>query len=184
MELKEKIEKTLKKVKRKGMKKLIKYLKEETDYFTAPASTKYHLAKEQGLAIHSWNVYENLKKKAKEYKEKIGTIKEETIIICGLLHDICKINTYKETETKGIYKYEKGKIPIGHGTLSVTILQKYINLTEEEICAIRWHMNAWEPGIQLGTTSWNFKDAKNMYPIVILLFTSDYEASEIIEKGE
>ena len=74
---------------RDGIEELIRYLQEETDFFTAPASTKYHGAFESGLLMHSINVCAelNLDPNSKVYPP-------ETIIIVALLHDICKANCY------------------------------------------------------------------------------------------
>lgn len=90
MEVKEDILNLLGLVKREGMPALITYLK-ESDFFTAPCSTQFHLACEGGLAKHSLNVYDLLTEKVKRYS--LGT-PEDSIVICGLLHDLCKTNYY------------------------------------------------------------------------------------------
>lgn len=178
-ENKEIILKELNKIERKGAKELIKYLEKETDYFTAPASTKYHLSRKGGLAEHSLNVYKILKKKNETYKLEI---KEETIIISGLLHDICKTNFYEKNENEENYKV-KEKLPIGHGEKSIFILNRFIQLTKEEACAIRWHMLAFDASIHFPyPNGMSFSQAEKEHPLLIILFTSDYEASKIIER--
>ena len=47
----------LKNTKRENIDKLIEWLEKETDFFSAPASTKYHLNYEGGLLVHSLNVF-------------------------------------------------------------------------------------------------------------------------------
>lgn len=79
-------------VNRTGVKELINFLN-ESDFFQAPCSTKYHLAKPGGLAEHSLNVYNLLYEKVNRYKINVPG---ESIIICGLGHDLCKINYYQE----------------------------------------------------------------------------------------
>ncbi len=78
----------LKRVDREGIDRLLEFL-EKTDFFTAPASTRFHNNFEGGLAEHSLNVYKELKGLTNDEWP------EETIIIIGLLHDICKVNNYK-----------------------------------------------------------------------------------------
>lgn len=79
-------------INRPGIEDLILFLK-ESDFFEAPCSTKYHLAKPGGLAEHSLNVYTLLSEKVFRYKINVP---HESIIICGLGHDFCKINFYQE----------------------------------------------------------------------------------------
>jgi len=160
---------------RPGKNNLIKFLK-ESDYFTAPASTKYHLSEKGGLMKHSWNVYQVLKHKNNEYG--LGYDKD-TIQITGLLHDACKINFYQPNYNN--YKV-KDKLPIGHGEKSVIILQQHIQLTTDEILAIRWHMNAFDTSA-LGSNKYSFNNAVNQCPLVTALFTADYESTKIVETG-
>ena len=82
-------------IKRNGIEDFIKYLEKETDFFEAPCSTRFHLSKKGGLAEHSLNVYELLKEKVERYQ--LGTL-DETILICGLLHDLCKTKMYYEVK--------------------------------------------------------------------------------------
>ena len=137
------------------MDKLLNFL-ETSDFFTAPASTKFHLAYEGGLAEHSWNVYTIFNEKLKTYSLEFG---KDSIALCGLLHDICKTNFYvrgkKNVKEDGKWIEKevwmvKDSLPFGHGEKSVYLLQKYIELSDEEALTIRWHMgftesqDAWE----------------------------------------
>lgn len=137
---------------REGMDALIGYLEHETDFFNAPASTKYHGAYEKGLLGHSLTVYDNLIKIVQSWQLCIPT---ESLIIGALLHDVCKANFYKlgyrnrkNSETnqwEQIAVYEvSDQLPLGHGEKSVMLIQRYIALTPDEMLAIRWHMGGFD----------------------------------------
>jgi hypothetical protein len=149
--MKEQILAELEKITRPGANMLRAFLT-TSDFFTAPASTQYHLAVPGGLATHSWNVYESLAPIVKKY---IPETDIETVIICGLLHDICKANFYTtatrnaKNEKTGVwekvpYITVADQDPLGHGEKSVIIIQRHIPLNPAEALAIRWHMGAWE----------------------------------------
>jgi len=169
---------------------LLKYLETDSDFFTAPCSTEYHLNYEGGLAEHSLHVYNLLVDKIKYYE--IKDIPESTIAICGLLHDICKTNFY--TKGKKWVKINGGwqeqerwvvndQFPVGHGEKSVFILQRFLKLTEEEIATIRWHMMFFDAGIHFNYPSgYPFRSAIKKYPLVTLLATADMEATNILER--
>lgn len=134
--------KILKSVERKGIDNLISYL-ESSDFFTAPASTKYHLAESGGLALHSLNVLQALEGLDLKYKLDIDP---DSLIIAGLLHDLCKIGNYKEEKRNGelVWVYVDEEFPMGHGAKSVFIIRRFIELTDDEALAIMWHMGAWD----------------------------------------
>ncbi|ADL53241.1 HD domain-containing protein [Clostridium cellulovorans] len=171
-------------VQRPGMDKLIEWLQTKSDYFIAPASTKYHGNYEGQLARHSLNVFGLLHEKNKRFD--LG-LSEDTIAITALLHDICKTNFYSlETcWTKGDnnrwqsydgYKINDG-MPLGHGEKSVIMIQNFIRLTLEEMLMIRWHMGNSEPSeLQM-----QMNQAMDMYKSVIALHTADLEASRFLE---
>ena len=138
-------------IKREGSDTLLDYLK-KSDFFIAPASSKYHNNCEGGLVDHSINVYESLKNL--NDKLELG-FNDESIAIVGLLHDVCKIDFYKieyrnrKNEETG--KWEKypfysvdEKFPFGHSEKSCYIIQSMMKLTREECLAIRGHMGAWD----------------------------------------
>ena len=77
-------------VTRPGSEKLLDWLDKKTDFFTAPASTRFHGACEGGLCMHSLNVYHALHDSFFTEGES-----EESYAICALLHDLCKANYYK-----------------------------------------------------------------------------------------
>lgn len=78
---------------RPGADKLLQWL-ETTDFFTAPASICFHLAREGGLAEHSLHVYQRLAELC--MRESGVQIDPESVAICGLLHDVCKVNVYQQ----------------------------------------------------------------------------------------
>jgi 23S rRNA maturation-related 3'-5' exoribonuclease YhaM len=137
---------------KRDVAKLFEYLV-GTDYFYAPAARGHHDAKEGGLYEHSKKVFLALKELNKLL---INPYSEETLFIVGFGHDLCKIDIYEPKEQW--YKDESNrwqskpgwiindKFPLGHGEKSVYLLNKCIELTQEEMLAIRWHMGGFEIG--------------------------------------
>ena len=179
--MKEEFLNLLRTVKRDGIENLIEFL-EKSDFFTAPASTRFHGNFEGGLAEHSLKVYEILKHKVEHNIKGIKT-EEESIIIIGLLHDICKTNFYKidyRNAKNALGVWEKvpyytieDTIPYGHGEKSVMMISEYIKLTPEEKYAIRWHMGYTEPKEVYNTIG----AAYTKYPIALLTHEADLEAT-------
>lgn len=179
--MKDKIIELLRSTNREGMEDVISFL-EKSDFFIAPASTRFHGNYEGGLAEHSLKVYEILKNKL-DKKEIDINVNDDTIIIVALLHDICKCNFYKVEYRNA--KNERGDwekvpyytvddtIPYGHGEKSVMMLTEYMKLTNEEKYAIRWHMGFSEPKEQYQTLGIAFKK----YPLALLLFEADLEST-------
>ena len=177
------------KVNRGGIDNLKEWLCNKSDFFTAPCSTEFHLAVPGGLAQHSLNVLELLRAKVEFYGMKTS---KETQIICALGHDLCKANFYvkgkKNVKENGQWREKeifivKDQFPMGHGEKSVSILQDFISLTPDEKLAIRWHMCAFDAGIHFNyPNGFPFREASKN-PLVVLLFTADYEASQIVEAG-
>ncbi len=172
--MKEEFIKLLEETNREGMDKLIEFLK-NSDFFTAPASTRFHGNIEGGLMMHSMKVYEILKDKVKEDSDSVRII--------ALLHDICKTNFYKtdyRNAKNELGVWEKvpyytidDTIPYGHGEKSVMMISEFIKLTPEEKYAIRWHMGFTEPK-ELYTT---IGAAYKKYPIALLVHEADLEAT-------
>ncbi|HJJ06312.1 MAG TPA: hydrolase [Clostridiaceae bacterium] len=180
--MKEKFIQLLRKTNREGIEDLINFIEEKTDFFTAPASTRFHGSHEGGLLEHSMKVYEIL-----DYKIKNNVIDlhipEDTIIIVSLLHDICKVNFYKvdyrnaknargEWEKVPYYTIDD-TIPYGHGEKSVMMLTEYIKLTSEEKYSIRWHMGFSEPKEVYSSLGAAYKK----YPLALLVNEADLEAT-------
>lgn len=175
-------------IKRDGADNFLNYLL-KTDFFTAPASTRFHGSHEGGLLEHSLNVYHCLK----DYLERDRTkqlyrmdYSEETIALCALLHDVCKVNFYK-TDYRNA-KNERGewekvpyytiddKLPYGHGEKSVYIISGFMRLTREEAFAIRYHM-----GFSGVEDKNSIGKAFEMFPLAFALSVADMEASYYLE---
>jgi len=188
-EIKSKIIELLSSTERKGIDKVIKYL-EESDFFEAPASTRYHGNYKGGLAEHSLNVYEIFKRKNEIYDFGLS---DDTVKITALLHDICKTNFYTvssrnmKKDGKWIqvpYYAVDDQVPFGHGEKSVILLQQFIRLSKEEVIMIRWHMGGYEPSQNYNSVS----NAWNICKAGVALHTADLESSYILgthfEPGE
>ena len=178
-------------IKREGSEQLLEFVcSENSDFFTAPASTKYHLSTEGGLLIHSLNVYRCLKDylERQQVKDLFGlSYSEETIAITSLLHDLCKVNIYKTgyrnvKDAQGIWQkvpmYEiEDTLPYGHGEKSVYMISGYMKLTREEAFAIRYHM-----GFSGSEDERNVGKAFGMFPLAVALSIADTEATFFLEK--
>ncbi|MBR3680244.1 MAG: HD domain-containing protein [Oscillospiraceae bacterium] len=175
---------------RPGAEKLLEYLcSEKSDFFTAPASTRYHGAYEGGLLEHSLNVYYCLRDylARPRVKELYGMeYTEENIAIAALLHDLCKMNFYtvdyrNSKNAQGVWEkvpYYKinDQLPYGHGEKSVYLIQFFMHLRKEEAFAIRWHM-----GFSGPEDANTVGKALEMYPLAFALCTADMEASYFME---
>lgn len=169
----------LRSINRDGIENVIDFI-EKSDFFRAPASTRFHGSYEGGLMEHSLKVYEILSEKVKFAGLDTS---DETIKIVALLHDICKANFYKVDYRNA--KNQRGDwekvpyytvddtIPYGHGEKSVMMLTEYMKLTNEEKYSIRWHMGFTEPKETYSTLGLAFKK----YPLALLLFEADLEAT-------
>ena len=184
--------------KRAGMENVISKL-EETGFFDAPASTKFHLSCKGGFLEHSFNVYraalmvrEQVIKARPELEEQLPM---DSVAICALLHDTCKCDIYKEgilnrKNADGYWEkyvgyqvdYSAG-LPIGHGEKSVILLLSWgLALKPEEMLAIRWHMSAWDMPLQSPEHKESFNAAKAKSPLVSLIQTADGIASGLLER--
>ena len=176
---------------RPGMDKLMAMI-EKSDFYTAPASTRFHGAYEGGLLEHSLHVYERLNNKKHNdpfWVEQLANVEDESVAIAALFHDICKTYFYvvemRNKKVDGSWVQVPAytvndKIPYGHGEKSVMMLEEYIKLKPVERYAIRWHMGPYS-----GDQDWNtLGTAMEKYPLVLALFESDMEATHIMEKEE
>ncbi len=168
-------------IKREGSQKLLEWL-QSTDFFTAPASTKFHSNIEGGLCLHSINAYKRFKKIIQdEYgAEYSNVISDESIAIIGLLHDVCKANfysmEYRNVKVDGAwvqkpYYAVDEDLPYGHGEKSVYIINGFIKLTREEALAINWHMGGFDARVKGG--SFSFSQAYYKYPVSVLFHVAD-----------
>lgn len=177
-------------IKRPGIEKLKEYL-EKSDFFTAPASTRFHGDHEGGLLEHSVSVAKILLSKAEHdplWKEKLADVSRESLTFCGLMHDICKTYYYTvELRNKKIdgewqqvpcYTVDD-KVPYGHGEKSVMMLYELgVSMSAAERYAVRWHMGPYSGQQDWGTLGL----AMEKYPLCLALFEADMEATHICGK--
>lgn len=172
-----------KNIKRDGIANLITYL-ERSDFFTAPASTRFHDDYEGGLLDHSLRTYFHLKKLVESYNLKIS---EESIAIVALFHDLCKVDCYvveqrwkkdenNKWESYDSYKFEEKKKFGGHGSKSIFVAQYYIRLTFEEAAAINCHMGP-------DGKDFSCMDVYRESPLAFFLHTADM-ASTVFEEPD
>lgn len=175
---------------REGSDKLLEFLlSKSSDFFDAPASTRFHGNYDGGLVEHSLNVYDCLVDYLSRERVK-NTYKlnytDESIAIVALLHDICKVNCYKKgtrnVKEDGVWKqvptYEyNDTLPYGHGEKSVYMISGYMRLTREEAFAIRYHM-----GFAGSEETRNVGAAFEMFPLAFALSTADMEATYFLEE--
>ena len=171
-------------VKRHGAKELLDWLC-KTDFFTAPASTKYHCACTNGLVMHSLSVYDVLLEK--HFDEETDSL--ESFTICALLHDLCKAQFYK-VSTRNVKNEETGNwekvpfyavddvFPYGHGEKSVFLIERFMKLRIEEAMAIRWHMGGFDDG-----GGFTISVAYQKYPLAMKLHLADLESTYLREKN-
>lgn len=171
---------------RDGISDLMDYLENETDFFTAPASTRYHGAFEGGLAKHSFNVFKEMIDEVSAYKTKYNVpISDESAAIVSLFHDVCKANCYHKRTGKSESSapgYEfLDPLPLGHGEKSLYIVSRFMKLSNWEAMAIRWHMGAFDNAFRGGERALN--TALEACPLVLLLHVADMKATYFDERG-
>ena len=171
---------------REGADRLLEWL-QTTDFFTAPASTRYHCACPSGLVQHSVNVYEVMMEKHFDPE----TDSAESFALCALLHDVCKAQFYK-ISTRNVKNEKTGQwekvpyytiedaFPYGHGEKSVFLIERFVRLKPAEATAIRWHMGGFDDAARGGNFS--ISVAYDKYPIAVKLHLADLEASYLREK--
>lgn len=178
-------------IKREGAQELLAWLTgANSDFFTAPASTRYHSAYEGGLLDHSVNVYECLRDylARNKVRDEFGlSYSDETIAIVSLLHDLCKVNVYRVStrnvkdpvtgQWKPMPYYEfDDNLPYGHGEKSVYVISGFMRLTREEAFAIRYHM-----GFSNEEDARNVGKAFELFPLALALSIADTEATYFVE---
>lgn len=171
---------------RPGGSDLLEWL-ESTDFFTAPASTRFHGDYEGGLCNHSINVWEELVRLLKAYPEVKVTA--ETAAIVALLHDVCKVGCYKtELRNKKVngvwvqqptYVFQEDFCFGGHGSKSVYLIQKHMALTEVEAVAINCHMGF----ADRSPSDYSIGNAYEQHPLAWLLHVADESATYIRESN-
>ena len=177
---------------REGSDALLDYLEHKSDFFTSPASARFHGSYPGGLCEHSVNVYRCLEAylERERVRELYGLdYSPETVALVSLLHDVCKIGCYRggTRNVKGpdgkwqsvpTFFYEDN-LPYGHGEKSVYILSGFLRLTREEAMAIRWHM-----GFSGDEDKRLVGQALQQYPLAFALSVADMEATYVLENEE
>ena len=174
---------------RDGADRFLEYLTDKSDFFTAPASTRFHGSHEGGLAEHSVNVYECLR--AYLDRERVKSLyhmeySDESVALVALLHDVCKIGCYKVSmrnvkDENGVwqkvpyYQFDD-PMPYGHGEKSVYIISGFMRLSREEAFAIRYHM-----GFSGNEDKGSVGKALEQYPLAFALSVADMEATYFLE---
>lgn len=175
------------KVSRKGSAEFLAWLR-NTDFFTAPASTRFHCACEGGLVQHSLNVYHTMMERYFDPE----TDSAESFALCALLHDVCKAQFYK-VSTRNVKNEQTGQwekqpfyqvddmFPYGHGEKSVFLIERFMRLRLDEAMAIRWHMGGFDDTARAG--GFALSNAFDKYPLAVKLHLSDLEATYLREHG-
>lgn len=178
-------------IRRDGSEELLDYLLNKSDFFTAPASARFHGSYVGGLCDHSVNVFRCLEDylTRPRVKDLYGLDYDmESVAIVALLHDLCKVGCYKagtrnvkndvtgQWEKVATFFYED-KLPYGHGEKSVYIISGFMRLSREEAMAIRWHMGFSGPEDER-----TVGQALQQYPLAFALATADMEASYFLEQ--
>lgn len=174
-------------IQRQGANELLEWLL-QTDFFTAPASTKFHCACLGGLVQHSVSVYNVLLEKHFNKDED----SKESFAICALLHDLCKAQFYKvstrNVKNEDTGKWEKqpfyaveDKFPFGHGEKSVFLIERFMRLKTYEAMAIRWHMGGFDDTAKSGGFAISLAFEK--YSLAVKLHLADLESTYLNEKN-
>lgn len=184
--------------KRNGIEKVLEELA-KTDFYKAPASTRFHLACEGGLLKHSLNVYDAgmmIRGQVIQRKPDLeALLPEDSVAIATLLHDTCKTDIYQNAilsrkTTDGYWEKYPGYsvdygtgLPLGHGEKSVIMLLSWgLQLTRDEMLAIRWHMSAWDLPLQSPEHKESFNAAKAIAPLLTLVQAADGIAAGLFER--
>lgn len=190
----------LKSTGREGVDDLIEYLDEgKNHFFTAPASTRFHLDHDGGLVEHSLNVCHaalKLREMAIAMRPDLEPmLPRDSVIVASLLHDICKANIYKPTIKKrkdanglwrevNTYDVDFSDFPMGHGEKSaIMLLWAGFDVTQDELLAIRWHMTAWDLPFQSLEAKSNINAARDKTPLCALVQLADGFGANILEFG-
>lgn len=180
--LKERFISLCREVKRDGIEQLLEWL-ETNDFYSCPASQRFHGAYPGGLLEHSLNVYDELKRLLSAYPEV--SVDEESVIVSSLFHDLCKVKLYTtekrnrknqngQWESYDAYTIKESFCFGGHGSKSVYLTQHFIPLTPEEAVAINCHMSSWDGNQYVGS-------AFEQFPLAWLLHVADESATYIKE---
>ena len=175
-------------VPRNGVEELLDFLETKTDFYTAPASTKFHNNCDGGLLAHTLNVYENFKKLLAMRNIEMA---EESVVVTSLLHDLCKCNFYVKdlrnrknpdgkweqytvwTQTKNV------AVLLPHSSRSIRIIRSYLPLKFLEELCIFYHMGPF------GGEDYEYRNmlqqVNTKHPETLLFYTADLMSSYLDE---
>lgn len=178
---------------REGMSDLLKFIN-DSDFYSAPASSRFHGAHQGGLLEHSLQVYNELQEISRAHSSlREFIIPVSSLTIVALLHDICKVNFYKldvrNVKNNGVWEQVPyytidDKLPLGHGEKSVMILQQYIELTTNEMYAIRWHMGGFDDTAKSYAGGLQLSAAMDKCPLLVMLHMADMAAVYLLNNKE
>lgn len=167
-------------------------------FFEAPASVRNHFNYPGGLVDHSLGVYDAammLRKGIVEMRPDLESkLPEDSIILAALLHDTCKANIYRLVTRKrkneiGLweevreYEVNYSGLPVGHGEKSVVMLLRMgLDLEDDEILAIRWHMGPWAVDTTQIEMDKSYREAVRQSPLVPLIHMADTVSAQILER--
>jgi len=176
--MKEEVKELLLSTKREGMEKLVGAL-DKVNFFEMPASTKFHGNYEGGLIEHSLSVYKLFKEMIEKFKLEL---KEDSIIICSILHDVCKANQYIRNGKSWGWNASN---PKGHAKLSLSRIKQFIKLNDEEEQIIKYHMGFY--GISAFSdkgeyTLMEMVNAYNINKLAKLFYFCDDMSSQFLEE--
>lgn len=170
---------------REGVDDLLKWF-DKSDFYTAPASTKYHGDYAGGLCQHSMDVFAMAQKLIPAYEELSGLDTESVAIAC-LFHDLCKVNFYKPDERNQKINGQWVKVPCftieekycfgGHGSKSVFLVQQFMKLKTDEAAAINCHM-----GFSDGANVNSVSNAYHAFPLAWLVHAADEAATYLLNR--
>lgn len=171
---------------REGSSDLLDYLCSQ-DFFTAPASTMFHDSCDRGLVTHSLAVFDSALILDKAFNLQLNM---ESVAICALFHDVCKMNMYEKGVRNKKISGEWVQVdvwevndtfPLGHGEKSIFIINKFMSLTDEEALAIRWHLGGFDPAIHFAYPyGFSSKKAFGKNKLVSLIAMADFSATYLL----
>lgn len=172
-------------INRPGAADLLQWI-ESNGFFEAPASKRHHGARPGGLAEHSINVFRRIMRlnAEEEKRQQSPQYDLETLAVCGLLHDLCKIDAYRkvgEQDGKPEYRLTKD-FPAGHGEKSVILILQFMHMTKEEILAVRWHMGQYDFYARGG--GYDLDNAFHQCKLAVMLHLADMMAAHFDEREE
>ncbi len=203
-------EELMAKIERAGKEELMDYIRNKTDFYYAPASTRFHLSCEGGLLQHSLNVYDCLVAKLSSpvWNKFLKDVPEESLILMALLHDLCKVNFYvKGSKNQKTYDAEKvaaaDKWQVKHDekgnfiweTVSTYEVDDKMPLGhgEKSVMLINCFMKLktieifairWHMGYAEEKSQYNaLSSSMEKYPVVLALHEADLEASKLFEEN-